>query len=55
VDGWTTRGLETMLNLLLGRYASEESYEEFEHKMMKSDNVTFIKGAVILMVARGEF
>ena len=40
---WTTKGLETILNLILARYVSEESYEVFKHRMMKSDN---IKGEV---------
>jgi len=41
---WTTKGLETILNLILTRYVSEESYEVFKHRMMKSDNLKFIKG-----------
>jgi len=35
---WTTKGLETILNLILTRYVSEESYEVFKSRMMKSDN-----------------
>jgi len=52
---WTTKGLETMLNLILTRYVSEESYVVLKHKMMKSDNVKFIKGEVEVISAGGEF
>ena len=52
---WTTKGLETILNLILVRYVSEDSYEAFKHRMMKSDNTRFIKGEVEFMLAGGEF
>ena len=35
---WTTKGLETILDLILIRYVSEVSYEVFKSRMMKSDN-----------------
>jgi transposase-like protein len=52
---WTTKGLETILNLILMRYVSEESYEVFKLKMMKSDNLNFIKGEVEIISVGGEF
>jgi hypothetical protein len=52
---WTSRGLETLLNLLLVRYTSEESYERFKRQILKSDNVMFIRGEVDLIPAGGEF
>jgi len=52
---WTTKGLETILNLILTRYVSEESYLVFKHTMMKSDNLRFIKGEVEIISAGGEF
>ncbi|RZN35305.1 MAG: hypothetical protein EFT35_08600 [Methanophagales archaeon ANME-1-THS] len=52
---WTTKGLESILNLVLTRYVSEESYEAFKLKMMKSDNLRFIKGEVEVIPAGGEF
>ena len=52
---WTTKGLETILNLILTRYVSEESYLVFKHRMMKSDNLRFIKGEVEIISAGGEF
>lgn len=52
---WTTKGLETILNLILMRYVSEESYDVFKSGMMKSDNLTFIKGEVEIISAGGEF
>ena len=52
---WTTKGLETILNLILTRYVSEESYSVFKHRMMKSDNLRFIKGEVEIISAGGEF
>ena len=51
---WTTRGLETLLNLLLVQYDSEESYEKFKRQVMKSANLKFIKGEFDLMSAGGE-
>jgi len=51
---WTSRGLETLPNLLLIRYTSEESYERFKRQVMKSDNATFISGEVDLVSAGGE-
>ena len=39
---WTTKGLESILNFILTSYVSEESYEAFKLRMMKSDNLTFI-------------
>ena len=52
---WTTKGLETILNLILARYVSEESYLVFKHRIMKSDNLRFIKGEVEIISAGGEF
>ena len=52
---WTTKGLETILDLILMRYISEESYEVFKSRMMKSDNLRFIKGEVKSISAGGEF
>jgi hypothetical protein len=52
---WTTNGLETILNLILTRYVSEESYEVFKLRMMKSDNLNFIKGEGEIISAGGEF
>ena len=46
---WTTKGLETILNLILVRYVSEDSYEAFKHRILKSDNAKFITGEVELM------
>ena len=51
---WTTRGLEAILNLILVRYTSEESYENFKEKMMKTDNLRFIKSEVKIVSAGGE-
>ena len=48
-------GLETILNLILARYVSEESYLVFKHRIMKSDNLRFIKGEVEIISAGGEF
>ncbi|MDI6811888.1 MAG: ISH6 family transposase, partial [archaeon] len=48
---WTTKGLETILNLILTRYVSEESYEAFKHRMIKSDTLKFIKGEVEIISA----
>ena len=52
---WTTKGLETILNLFPARYVSEESYEVFMHRMMKIDNLRFIKGEVEIIFVGGEF
>ncbi len=52
---WTTKGLETILDLILMRYVSEDSYEVFKSRMMKSDNLRFIKGEVEIISAGGEF
>ena len=52
---WTTKCLDTILNLILARYVSEESYEVFKHRMMKSANLRFIKGEVEVISAGGEF
>jgi hypothetical protein len=52
---WTTKGLESILNFILTSYVSEESYEAFKLRMMKSDNLTFIKGGVEIISAGGEF
>jgi hypothetical protein len=52
---WTTKGLETILDLILMRYISEESYEVFKSRMMRSDNLRFIKGEVEIISAGGEF
>jgi hypothetical protein len=51
---WTSMGQETLFNLLLVRYASEESYERFKRQVMKRDTATFITGEVDLMSAGGE-
>jgi len=47
----TTKGLETILDLILMRYISEESYEAFKSRMMKSDNLRIIKGEVEIISA----
>ena len=52
---WATKGLVTILNHILMRYVSEESYEVFKSRMMKSDNLRFIKGEVEIISAGGEF
>lgn len=52
---WTTKGLETILNLILVRYVSEESYEVFKYRMMKRENLRFIKGKVEVISAGREF
>jgi hypothetical protein len=52
---WTSKGLETLLNLILVRYTSEDSYERFKRQVMKSDIAMFIRGEVDLMSAGGEF
>jgi hypothetical protein len=51
---WTSRGLETLLNLFLIRYTSEKSYERFKRQVMKSDNATFIRSEVDFVSAGGE-
>lgn len=51
---WTTRGLEAILNIMLVRYTSEETYENFKEKMMRTDNLRFIKGDVKIISAGGE-
>ena len=50
---WTTKGLETILILM--RYVSEESYEVFKFRMMKSDNLRFINGEAEIISTEGEF
>jgi transposase-like protein len=52
---WTTRGLETIINIILVRYCSEKTYETFKSKIIKSENLTFIKGEVMIISVRGEF
>ncbi len=52
---WTTRGLETIVNIILVRYCSEKSYDQFKNKMMKSENLIFIKTEVKISSIRGEF
>ncbi len=52
---WTTRGLETIINIILVRYCSEKNYDEFKNKMMKSENLIFIKTEVMISSIRGEF
>ena len=52
---WTTRGLETIINIILVRYCSEKNYDEFKNKMVKSENLIFIKTEVIMGSVRGEF
>ncbi len=52
---WTTKGLETIINIILVRYCSEENYEEFKNVIMKSENLTFIKTEVKISSIRGEF
>jgi hypothetical protein len=46
---WTTKSLETIL------YVSEESYEVFEYRMMRSDTLRFISGKVEIISARSEY
>jgi len=36
-------------------YVSKESYEVFKHRMLKSDNIRFIKGEVEIISTGGEF
>ncbi len=43
---WTTKGLETIINIILVRYCSEQNYEEFKNIIMKSENLIFIKTEV---------
>ena len=52
---WTTRGLETIINIILVRYCSEKNYDEFKNKMMKSENLIFIRTEVKISSVRGEF
>lgn len=52
---WTTRGLETIINIILVRYCSEKNYEEFKNKIMKSENLIFIRAEVKISSVRGEF
>jgi hypothetical protein len=50
------KGLEIILNLILVRYVSEESYKVFKSRMIKSDNLRFIKGEVeIIYSTRDNF
>ena len=53
--GEIAKRTETILNLILMRYVSEESYEVFKSRMIKSDNLRFIKGEVEIISAGGEF
>lgn len=50
---WTTMGLETILNIILVRYCSEENYEEFKNKIMMSENLMFIMAEVKICSFRG--
>jgi hypothetical protein len=52
---WTTKGLETIINIILVRYCSEKNYEEFKNKIMKSENLMFIMAEVKISSIRGEF
>lgn len=52
---WTTRGLETIINIILVRYCSEKNYEEFKNKIMKSENLMFIMAEIKISSIRGEF
>jgi hypothetical protein len=50
---WTTKGLETIINIILVRYCSEENYEEFKNIIMKSENLIFIRTEVKISSVRG--
>jgi hypothetical protein len=52
---WTTKGLETILNIILVRYCSEENYEEFKNRITMSENLIFIMAEVKICSIRGEF
>ncbi len=52
---WTTKGLETIINIILVRYCSEKNYEEFKNKIMRSENLIFIRTEVKISSVRGEF
>lgn len=52
---WTTKGLETIINIILVRYCSEQNYEEFKNKIMMSENLMFIMAEVKISSIRGEF
>ena len=52
---WTTKGLETIINIILVRYCSEENYEEFKNIIMKTENLIFIRTEVKIRSVRGEF
>ncbi|HMB45593.1 MAG TPA: ISH6 family transposase, partial [Candidatus Methanoperedens sp.] len=52
---WTTKGLETILNIILVRYCSEENYEEFKNRIIMSENLIFIMAEVKICSFRGEF
>ena len=52
---WTTKGLETIINIILVRYCSEQNYEEFKNIIMKSENLIFIRTEVKISSVRGEF
>lgn len=52
---WTTKGLETIINIILVRYCSEENYEELKNIIMKSENLIFIRTEVKISSVRGEF
>lgn len=52
---WTTKGLETIINIILVRYCSEENYEEFKNIIIKSENLIFIRTEVKISSVRGKF
>jgi len=46
---WTTKGLESLLNILLVRYTSEEKYDRFKGNIMKSEREKEITSDVKVM------
>jgi hypothetical protein len=51
---WTTKGLEAIMRIILTRYSCERIYETFKAKMMKLENINFIKCEVNVTHVRGE-
>lgn len=51
---WTTKGLESILNIILMRYTSEQKYQRFKAKITKAENLKFISGEVKIVSAGGE-
>jgi transposase-like protein len=48
---WTTRGLETLLQLLLLQYTKPEKYKQFQEKILKTKTLNNITGEVQIIPA----